>query len=261
MTVGDDTPGTEDVRCERLVPGDPAWLWHFHRAHSMLLAPLAAAAGQPDQLPDGIDPVAALAAWERLRTELPEALRIQVLEPADDFAEPADGTEDPAESVSDRVQRQAVEARDRVARGSGLRAPDGREHIPVHLVELAVRDLDVLATLLDRLTQVLAGRLQGAALLDRIAERHPYPLGPSTASSLCGNLRILLDTLRPEPAPEDLAVLRPLLVPPARMDADDAVSRVLTAEQEAAYRRFAHQVAEAVCPGDVRESAAFAWRY
>ncbi|MFI0965789.1 hypothetical protein ACH4S8_31000 [Streptomyces sp. NPDC021080] len=261
MTLGEDTPGAVAVRCERLVPGDPAWLWDFHRARSMLLAPLAAAAERdPAQLPDGIDPVAALAAWEVLCTALPEALRTHVPEPVGDFSEPAERA-DTTESVVDRVYRQSVAERDRAARGSGLRGPDGREHIPVHLVELAVRDLDTLAALLDRLTQVLAGRLHGAALLDRIAERHPYPLGPSTASSLCGHLRILLDTLRPEPAPEDLALLRPLLVPPVRADADERAPRVLTDEQEAAYRRFARRVADVVCPGDLRESVAFAWRY
>lgn len=264
VTLGEDTPGTVIVRRERLVPGDPAWLWDFHRAHSMLLAPLAAAAErEPAQLPDGIAPVAALTAWEALCTALPEELRTHVPEPgepADDLAEPAELGR-PGGSVSDRVLRQAVQERDRVARGSGLRAPDGREHIPVYLVELAVRDLGTLAALLHRLTQVLTGRLHGAALLDRIAERHPYPLGPSTASSLCGHLRILLDTLRPEPAPQDLALLRPLLVTSAHADLVESASRMLTAEQEAAYRRFACRVADAVCPGDLRESAAFAWRY
>ncbi|MFE1292437.1 hypothetical protein [Streptomyces sp. NPDC058751] len=237
-----------------MAPGLPPGALHAPR-------PLAAAAERdPARLPDGIDPVAALAAWEALRAALPEALRTHVPEPADDFAEPVERT-DPAESVSDRVYRQAVSERDRVARGSGLRGPDGREHIPVYLVELAVRDLDTLAAVLDRLAQALAGRLHGAALLDRIAEHHPYPLGPSTASSLCGHLRILLETLRPEPAPEDLALLRPLLAAPVRADVGEPVPRVLTTGQEAAYRRFAHRVAEAVCPGDPREGAAFAWRY
>ncbi|MFE2531546.1 hypothetical protein [Streptomyces sp. NPDC059371] len=260
MTLGEDTPGTVDVRCERLVPGDPAWLWHFHRAQTMLLAPLAAAAEeQPTQLPDGVDPVAALAAWEAVCATLPEALRNHVPEPVE-FTEPEEPT-DPAEPVVDRVVRQAEEERDRVARGSGLWGPDGREHIPVHLVEIAERDLDTLAAVLDRLTQALAGRLRGAALLYRIAALHPYPLGPSTALSLCGNLRILLDTLRPEPAPEDLALLRPLLAPAARADAGEPAARVLTTEQEAAYRRFAYRVADIVCPGDIRESASFAWRY
>ncbi|MFD8734071.1 hypothetical protein ACFV06_04035 [Streptomyces sp. NPDC059618] len=261
MTLGEDTPGTVAVRCERLVPGDPDWLQDFHRAHSMLLAPLAAAAErEPAHLPDGVDPVAALTAWESLRAALPEALGSHVQESADDLAGPGDGTERTvaAGPASDRAHRQAVEERDRAARGSGLRAPDGREHIPVHLVELSMGDLDTLAALLDRLTRVLAERLPGAALLDRIAGQHPYPLGPSTGSSLCGHLRVLLDTLRPEPAPEDLALLRPLL---ARADAGEPVPRVLTAEQEAAYMRFAYHVAEAVCPGDLRESAAFAWRY
>ncbi|MGW2787424.1 hypothetical protein ACWC3X_40535 [Streptomyces populi] len=261
MTFGEDTPGTVDVRCERLVPGDPAWLWHFHRAHSVLLAPLAAAAvEQPDQLPDGVDPVAALTAWEALCAALPEALRAHVPEPVDPFAEPAEHN-DPRESVVDRVCRQATEERDRVARGSGLWGPDGREHIPVHLVEIAARDLDTLAALLDRLTKVLAGRLHGTALLDRIAGQHPYPLGPSTASSPCFNVRILLDTLRPEPAPRDLALLRPLLAPADQADAGAPAPRVLTAEQEAAYRRFANRIADIVCPGDMRESASFAWRY
>ncbi|MEV6018842.1 MULTISPECIES: hypothetical protein [unclassified Streptomyces] len=264
MTLGEDTPGTVAVRRERLVPGDPAWLWDFHGAHSLLLAPLAAAAErEPAQLPDGVDPVAALTAWQALCAALPEALRACVPEPAGDVTETADRTErtGPAAPAGDGAYGQAEEERDRVARGSGLRDPDGREHIPVHLVELAVRDLDTLRALLDRLTRVVAGRLHGAALLDRIAEQHPYPLGPSTASSLCGHLRILLDTLGPEPAPEDLALLRPLLAPPARTDSGEPASRVLTTEQEAAYRRFAHRVADAVHPGDLRESAAFAWRY
>ncbi|MFF3420004.1 hypothetical protein ACFYW9_35845 [Streptomyces sp. NPDC002698] len=261
MTFGEDTPGTVAVRCERLVPGDPEWLQDFHRAHSMLLAPLAAAAERkPARLPDGIDPAAALAAWEALCAALPEAPRTHLPEPADGFTEPVRRA-DPEEPVSGGVYRQAVEERDRAARGGGLRGPDGREHIPVYLVEFAVRDLGTLAALLDRLTQVLAGRLHGTALLEEIAEHHPYPLGPSTASSLCGHLRILLDTLRPEPAPQDLALLRPLLVPTARTDAGEPASRVLTAGQEAAYRRFAHRVADAVFPGDPRESAAFAWRY
>ncbi|MFD5633495.1 hypothetical protein ACFWJM_05005 [Streptomyces sp. NPDC127077] len=260
MTLGEDTPTTVDVRCERLVPGDPAWLWHFHRARTMLLAPLAAAAEeQPAQLPDGVDPVAALAAWEAVCATLPEALRNHVPEPVE-FTEPEELT-DPAGSVVDRVIRQAVEERDRVARGSGLWGPDGREHIPVHLVEIAEHDLDTLADVLDRLTRALHERLNGSALLYRIAALHPYPLGPSTALSLCGNLRILLDTLRPEPAAEDLALLRPLLAPPARADAREPAARVLTTEQEAAYRRFAYRVADIVCPGDMRESASFAWRY
>ncbi|MEV6019254.1 MULTISPECIES: hypothetical protein [unclassified Streptomyces] len=87
-----------------------------------------------------------------------------------------------------------------------------------------------------------------------------YPLGPSTASSLCGHLGILLDTLRPEPAPDDLALLRPLLAARTggrrRAGPEGAERRV-----EAACRRFAYRVADAVFPGDPRESAAFAWRY
>ncbi|MEU6273726.1 hypothetical protein ABZ871_15160 [Streptomyces populi] len=261
MTLGEDTPGTVDVRCERLVPGDPAWLWYFHRAHTTLLAPLAAAAvEQPDRLPDGVDPVAALAAWEALRAALPEALRTHTPELVDPFTRPVEHG-DPRESVVDRICRQATEERDRVARGSGLWGPDGREHIPVHLVEISARDLDTLAALLDRLTKAVAGRLHGAALLDRIAEQHPYPLGPSTPLSLCHNVRILLDTLRPEPAPRDLALLRPLLAPADRADSGAPAPRVLTAEQEAVYRRFANRIADIVRQGDMRESASFAWRY
>ncbi|MGW1065666.1 hypothetical protein ACWD4F_14265 [Streptomyces aureus] len=258
MTLGEDTPGTIGVRCERLVPGDPSWLCYMHLAHSKLLAPLAdAAVEQPAQLPYGVDPVAALTAWEALRAALPEGLLTDVPDYVDPFAEPGN----PGESVVDRICRQATEERDRVARGSGLWSPDGREHIPVHLVEIAARDLDILEALVDRLTTVLKGRLHGSALLDRIAEQHPSPLGPSTPSSLCNNLRIMLDTLRPEPEPQDLALLRPLLAPRDGADTGAPARRVLTAEQEAAYQRFAYRIADIACAGDMRDSASFAWRY
>lgn len=228
----------------RLVPQDPQWLHDFYMTDELLLAPYHAARlarrnGIGDDLAPayppgleeltGLDAAAALDAWSNVHHALPEMLRSR-------------------RSLSDPERDPA--------RGSRVRAPDGRHLVPLHPVTVEEDDLRTL----ERLRRTL--RAAAKAVPSLLVTHHPD--GSADIAGVAGpgdyvgtvDRTVAVLNLTPDEDVEHLAAA----LAPARLAA--GTQRIgLSPEEYDAYGRFADRLAAAVMAGDFRERALFRLRY
>ena len=226
-----------------LIPQDPQWLHDFYLTHDLLLAPYYTAwsareRGVSDDFapayPPGLEELTGLEgpgcldAWGHVQHALPPVLR---------------------------NRRALHNAPEDPARGSKLRAPDGHPLIPLHPVTLDEADLRALK----RVRRALrAGAKASPSLL---VTRHTD--GSMDIESVASpgayvhtvNRTVAVLTLAPD---EDVSTLTRTLT-----QADADTRRInLTADEHAAYERFADRLAGAAMTGEFHgDCALFRSRY